>query len=412
MAAYRKLLPLLICLTSTGGAHAVVRRMFVTSVSGTGDLGSWPAAGPAVGIAAGDAICEARASAAGLANPSGYRAWLSDSADDAYCRIHGLAGKVAANCGKATLPAAAGPWRRTDGSDFGATITQLLSPTCEVFRSPRLTENGTTIHALVWTGTISLGTLGSFGSCGDWQSDSVGDLGAYGGTEYSGQEWTGLGGDTCEAPNHLFCFEIGAGDPLPPRTTWGRLAFVTAATGSGDLSSWSLAGGQTGLAAADAICRNSATAAGLASPESFKAWLSTATVDARDRFLDDGPWMRIDRVRIANDLADLTDGYLRAPLNVTETGVYLGSNLVFTGTDESGVAVPDRCNEWTSDASGDTGQTGAADGADLDWTFHDITLTGGSCSSLRSLYCLQDLPLVFADGFASGNAGAWSDVVP
>src|SRR6188768_570424 len=116
MRAYGKLLPLLFVLGSAGAAHAVVRRMFVTSVSGTGDLGSWPAAGIATGLAAGDAICQARASAASLPNPSGYRAWLSDSTDDAYCRIHMLTGKLSANCGQPTLPASAGPWRRTDGS--------------------------------------------------------------------------------------------------------------------------------------------------------------------------------------------------------------------------------------------------------------------------------------------------------
>ena len=39
---------------------------FVTSVQGNGDLGSWPDSGGLTGLAGGDAICRARATAAGL----------------------------------------------------------------------------------------------------------------------------------------------------------------------------------------------------------------------------------------------------------------------------------------------------------------------------------------------------------
>src|SRR5688572_20449691 len=68
-------------------AQAVKRRAFVTSVSGTGDLGSWPEAGSATGLAAGNAICRARATAAGLPNANTYRAWLSTASTDAYCHL-------------------------------------------------------------------------------------------------------------------------------------------------------------------------------------------------------------------------------------------------------------------------------------------------------------------------------------
>jgi hypothetical protein len=50
---------------------------------------------------------------------------MSDSVDDAYCRILGLSGQVAANCGEASLPTDAGPWIRTDGFAFAGTISQL-----------------------------------------------------------------------------------------------------------------------------------------------------------------------------------------------------------------------------------------------------------------------------------------------
>ena len=114
--------------TASGGSAAGERVVFVTSVTGTGDLGSWPDAGMATGTAAGDAICQARATAAGLANPSNFVAWLSDSSDDAYCRLHNLSGKKVTNCGQSTLPVAAGPWLHPNGIPFGEPIDQLLSP--------------------------------------------------------------------------------------------------------------------------------------------------------------------------------------------------------------------------------------------------------------------------------------------
>ena len=62
---------------------------FVTSSSGTGNLGSWPDAGSGlpgvggfVGLDAADAICQAHASRAGLSGT--YVAWLSDASTDAY----------------------------------------------------------------------------------------------------------------------------------------------------------------------------------------------------------------------------------------------------------------------------------------------------------------------------------------
>jgi hypothetical protein len=66
------------------------------------------------GLEAADAICQSRAEAGGLNGT--FRAWLSDDDDDAYCRIHGLSGKKAENCGQGSLPDFAGNWVRTDGA--------------------------------------------------------------------------------------------------------------------------------------------------------------------------------------------------------------------------------------------------------------------------------------------------------
>jgi hypothetical protein len=101
------------------------------------------------------------------------------------------------------------------------------------------------------------------------------------------------------------------------------------------------------VAAGDAVCASRATAAGLSNPGSFKAWLSTGT-PARDRFVHDGPWQRLDRVRVADSLDDLGSGALDAALNVDDTGDYLDNPIVWTGTDTSGGATGAHCAAWTS----------------------------------------------------------------
>ena len=95
-------------------AAAVKRRAFVTSVSGTGNLNSWPDAGGLFALAAGDAICRARATAAGLPNANTYRAWLSTATTDAYCHVQGRTGEKATGCSGSPQPS--GPWYRVDGT--------------------------------------------------------------------------------------------------------------------------------------------------------------------------------------------------------------------------------------------------------------------------------------------------------
>lgn len=398
----------LCALALSAAAQAAPRRVFVTSVNGTGDLGSWPDAGPATGLAAGDAICQARAAAAGLGNASGFRAWLSSTTTDAYCRAHGLGGQRATNCGQPSLPAAAGPWVRTDGRPFGDPITELLEPTRRSFLPPRLDETGATVHSSVWTASDGSGAYLA-DSCLDWTSAVSGEFGRVGYTNRTATGWSGGGNGGCQNVGHLLCFETGVGDPLPPFANWGRLAFVTSALGNGDLGSWPQAGASTGLAAGNAICRTLAAKAGLPNATSYKAWLSSGTLDARDRFTHDGPWMRLDRVRVAGDLAGLTDALLNSPINLTETGEYIGNSGVWTGTDPTGVAQAETCLSWTASVANQDGGSGSVYASDASWT----DFFPNSCDfPAGRLYCLQDLPLLFGDGFESGDDTVWTSSVP
>ena len=409
MKTTRNLFVLLFALLSARPADAAVHRIFVTSVAGNGNLGSWPDAGAATGLAAGDAICRARAAAAGLPDPASFVAFLSDSVDDAYCRAHGFTGKKSANCGQPTLPTDAGPWRRVGGTPFGPGLPSLLDPFFAAILPPRIDETGATVHVSYWTGTEVNGAVQGAGfHCGNWGSTS--GFGTSGMSDTVGGSWINIGGSGCSVTDHhLLCLQPGAGDPLSPFANWGRLAFVTSAAGSGNLSSWPEAGGQSGLAAGDAICTQLATAAGLPEPASFKAWLSTGTVDARDRFVNDGPWMRLDRARLAADLTDLTDGLLNTGLDLDENGVIVAATAVWTGTSVSGTADTDRCSDWASASASAMGDGGMTEYAEAHWT----AFVSRTCDTATNrLYCLQDLPLVFGDGFESGNTAAWSVAVP
>ncbi len=406
MQFFRVLASLALAALVASPLSAVTRRMFISSVTGNGNLSTWADAGGLTGLEAADAVCQARATAASLPNASGYRAWLSDSVDDAYCRMHNLAGTRETNCGQATLPDTAGPWWRTDGKPFGAGLPDLVAPLEQVLLPPSVNEFGVDLQiAQTWTATKLDGAVGP-GSCANWTSAAPADLAHFGLAYDTSGSWTFAGTSGCSDWNlRLYCFETGLGDPLPIFPPWGRLAFATSAEGTGDLSSWPGAAGATGLAAGDAICRNLASAAGLRQSASFKAWLSAEGTNAIGRFQHDGPWMRLDGIVVAESRLDLTDGDLDSPINLTETGLYVGGAGIWTGTLMDGSFAPTNCSNWISTTA--TGEIGVANNSLLAWTSNG-SLTCGF--AYASLYCLQDLPLIFLDGFESQGTRAWSTV--
>ena len=72
-------------------------------------------------------------------------------------------------------------------------------------------------------------------------------------------------------------------------------------------------------------------------PNSYVAWLSTTTVDARDRLKTTGPGKRLDGVPIPADIAELTDGDTFTSISLTEKGDYV-QGAAWTGTYFTGVA--------------------------------------------------------------------------
>jgi len=172
----------------------------------------------------------------------------------------------------------------------------------------------------------------------------------------------------------LICMETSAGPALPPFAVPGRVAFVTSVGGTGDLGSW---------------------------PDAATA--------AIDRFVNDGRWVRLDGVAVAESKADLTDGVLFAPINVTEVGDYLGNWIVWTGTNTSRFATGFDCTGWTVGNSFTRGTTGPANDLRL-WTW--MSQTDCNVGGVR-LYCFSDTSLfIFTDGFESGNTSAWTAQQP
>jgi hypothetical protein len=121
-----------------------------------------------------------------------------------------------------------------------------------------------------------------------------------------------------------------------------------------------------GLAGADATCQTLARAVG--STKTWRAYLSTTTVDAKSR-IGNGPWFNSKGVQIATNVADLhsANNKISGDTALTEKGtkpVYLSGNPpaapagqqlahdIMTGTKEDGTKDADTCKDWTvADAS-------------------------------------------------------------
>ncbi len=405
-----------VLLLAVDPALAVKRRAFVTSITGTGNLGSWPEAGGATGLGAGDNICRNRAAAAGLPNANTYRAWLSTDTTDAACHVRGLTGLKGGCVGGP--PQAAGPWFLANGvSNFTASLDELIGPPWKIYRPVLMDEFADVLPTTLgqreyWTGTGQSGEHSSLGwNCNGWTNGTSGSEALIGDGLSSSKFWTAAGNlSFCSTPRRLLCLEPGPSEDVTLGWSPGNVVFVTSKSGNGNLSTWPEANGQSGVAAGDQICRTLATSAGLPAPESFVAWLSTSSVGAADRVTANGPFRRVDAYAIANSKADLVDGTIQNSLHVHEDGSYLidppfGAT---TGTLSDGTA-GQTCADWTSAASASARTVGFPAGARLpDWT--EWSTFG--CNTASRLYCVSNRTALFWDGFESAGTDRWSAAVP
>ena len=209
-------------------------------------------------------------------------------------------------------------------------------------------------------GTGGSATGGSGGSAGSATGGSGGSAGSAtggsGGSAGSATGGSGGGGTGGSA---------GSGGTADSGTTTMNFFVTSKGHESG--------GALGGLDGADAFCKTLATAV---SPElgqkQWRAYLSTSTVNARDR-IGAGPWRNQAGKIIANNLTDLHDQLADAAgLNTTwpiadtmialdEKGTPLTNDVhdILTGSDTDGRAMVNlTCDDWTSSATTGTAQVG------------------------------------------------------
>jgi len=166
--------------------------------------------------------------------------------------------------------------------------------------------------------------------------------------------------------------------PLPTPTPTPlpiKRVFVTSSTRNGNFA---------GLTGADSFCNTLANNAALGG--TWTAWFSTTSpiVHAKDRVPNAEYRLVNNTTVIANNKDDLTDGTIDNPINKNESNVLVGSGSVWTGTHENGIGDA-TCTNWTTDASGVTG-----DGGDLAQATSSWTAAGhAGCNLLFRLYCFE-----------------------
>jgi len=145
----------------------------------------------------------------------------------------------------------------------------------------------------------------------------------------------------------------------------------------------------TGLEGADAACTTAATNAGQTG--TWTAWLSDQTNDAANRINNGGgaPYQLINGTVIANNMADLLDGTLDAPILIDESGNNVAGALeVWTATAADGINPgAGACQQWITNDVAFFGQIGRADATDAEWT--DVG-GGNTCDTFNRLYCFAD----------------------
>ena len=118
------------------------------------------------------------------------------------------------------------------------------------------------------------------------------------------------------------------------------------------------------------------------------AWLSTGTVDAKDRLTEpEGAFVRTDGAVIANSVSDLVDGTLDNPINLDEDGA-LHETPARTGTRADGTATGSDCSGWTSNEGSFVSTFGLPGETDESWTNEAVDTCGG----LSTFYCFETRP--------------------
>jgi hypothetical protein len=334
---------------------------FVTSTKHAGDLG---------GLEGANAICQARAEAAGLPKNT-YIAWLSTSTIDMADRLGDARG-----------------WIRVDEKPFVDTAEELVA--LRMVRPLIVNELGeVSTFPFAWTGTTT-GSLFEGGSCDDWTSgdnadlvDLGLDLPRLGYPEGMASMFTTFGSSrSCGQEYPLYCFGVDKAIPVEIAPEPGRAVFLSE-------TGWTPG---DGIASADQLCMDEAQQAGLTG--SFKALLADDGASAQSRFDTSGlPWVRVDGVAVAPTAEALfSSEYIESAMSLSADGQSDYGNFgVWTGAADPATAgtAETTCNGWT-DATDPSPSIGGRSGSTKQSTFFSFDRNNACSATWLRLYCLQE----------------------
>ncbi len=170
----------------------------------------------------------------------------------------------------------------------------------------------------------------------DLGAGAAGDLAAASDLATASGDLSSPGADLAQPVADLACTPIAG----------AKRIFVTSLATTGNLMA--AGNGHDGLDGGDKLCATAAAAASLGG--SWKAWLSSSTVNAIDRVADVGPWYLVDRCTLvfANKAAIAATGP-RAAIDRLADGSMAPPVNLWTGTKATGVKDAFTCADWTND---------------------------------------------------------------
>lgn len=230
---------------------------------------------------------------------------------------------------------------------------------------------------------LTVGGVGPAGPKGD-----RGDAGAPGEPGRPGPQ--GVPGILADfaCPSGQFLTAVNQGLPVcgepdrPPSPN--KVVFVTSRTFDGNLG---------GLVGADAKCQEEADANPDAVPSGiYYAWISDGANSPSSRFSRSiRPYALVDGRIVALNYADLTDGLLTTPINLTPEGNPPTAGRAWTGTTPMGLPLslpiwcPGAPGAWTTNADPVQGLAGDTTATNAAWS----SFFSPVCNQPAHLYCFQ-----------------------
>ncbi len=241
------------------------------------------------------------------------------------------------------------------------------------------------------TGVITtLAGTGATGYSGDGGPPASAQIGGPNGVYVDAHDNVYISQKDYHVVRRISCAEYDYGD-LP--ATKIRM-FVTSETFRGDLKT--AGGGTDGLDGADKLCQAAATGEfsqiANASGSTWKALLSTSTVNAIDRLEVDSIFVRATdpTVVIADNKAALFDAANTPLQNAVSVNEQTDPSTIWrlTGTDAAGMRTANNCQDWTSNSFSIYATYGLPQKVDSGW----LNTNNANCSGSVGLYCFESNP--------------------